>query len=167
MTKPSDKEIGEWFEQLHREHYESLIRNASIYFRAYGPSAADRAQDAVQLTYEKAWIKRDELFTKENPIAWVYGILQKTAMETYREDVKWRKQMSAMSDVVKTDTGTDFTLKIELQGLMTEEEYTLLKRVYINKETYKAISEEMNVKQSTLAMRVNRLKRRVAEDYEK
>ena len=71
-----------------------------------------------------------------------------------------------MSNLVFSGTGVEYQLKIELQSLMSVEEYELLKRLYIDNETYAELSQEMNIKLSTLAMRVKRLKERVMEDYE-
>ena len=48
--------------------------------------------------------------------------------------------------------------------MMTDEEFQLMKRLYINGQTYDEVSADMGVKKSTLAMRVNRIKKRIVEE---
>ena len=46
----------------------------------------------------------------------------------------------------------------ELQTLITEDEYLLLMRLYLGKNTYQDISQETGVSEAALAMRVRRIK---------
>ena len=53
----------------------------------------------------------------------------------------------------------------ELSDLLSEKEYLLLKRLYLEGYTYRELSRSLGVKQSTLAMRVKRLKERLQKDF--
>lgn len=49
----------------------------------------------------------------------------------------------------------------ELQSCVREEEYRLLKRLYLDGSTYREISQETGLSQSAQAMRVSRIKQKV------
>lgn len=167
MMKPSDNDVEKWLAALHQEKYDEFVGYAARCFRAYGPSAIHRAEDAVQISYEKVWLKRNELITKDNPVAWFYGILKRTIQELYKDDMRWQKHIGQIVVLMVTTGGTEFVLRSELKSMMTDEEFQLLKRLYIDKETYDEVSAATGVKKSTLAMRVRRLKERIVEDDEK
>ena len=123
-----------------------------------------RAEDAVQLTYEKVWMKKEELLTKDDPIAWFYAVLKNTVRELSRDDMRWQMHMNQIVVLMVTTGGTEFVLRAELKSMMTDEELQLMKRLYINGQTYDEVSADMGVKKSTLAMRVNRIKKRIVEE---
>ena len=50
---------------------------------------------------------------------------------------------------------------------MDEEEYTILQKLYLGNYTYLELASELGVTKSALAMRVNRLKKRIQKQYEK
>ena len=64
---------------------------------------------------------------------------------------------------VSQDAG-NFHLRSELSDLLSEEEYLLLKGLYLEGYTYKELSRQLGVKQSALAMRVKRLKERLRKE---
>lgn len=166
MPKPLDQDFETWFAELCENEYNSLKRRAISCLAVYGKAAIPYADDVVQRTFLKAWELGEEFATKESPVGWLYKALTLTAKEVNRENNRWQRTLMKMSNLVFSGTGVEYQLKIELQSLMTAEEYELLKRLYIDNETYAELSEELNIKLSTLAMRVKRLKERVMEDYE-
>ena len=164
MMKPSDNNVENWIEEIHREHYDSFLRYAQVCFRIFGRGVVHRAEDAFQLTYEKVWMKKEELLTKDDPIAWFYAVLKNTVRELSRDDMRWQMHMNQIVVLMVTTGGTEFVLRAELKSMMTDEEFQLMKRLYINGQTYDEVSADMGVKKSTLAMRVNRIKKRIVEE---
>lgn len=168
MPKPLDQDFETWFAELYKNEYDSLKRRATSCLAVYGEDAVAYADDVVQLACLKALELGEKGFaSKPKPVGWLYKAVALTAKEINRENKRWRQRLMKMSDRIFTGTGVEYQLKIELQGLMSDEEFLLLKRLYIDNETYKGLSQEMGIKQSRLAMRVKRLKERIMEEYEK
>ena len=118
MMKPSDNNVENWIEEIHREHYDSFLRYAQVCFRIFGRGVVHRAEDAVQLTYEKVWMKKEELLTKDDPIAWFYAVLKNTVRELSRDDMRWQMHMNQIVVLMVTTGGTEFVLRAELKSMM-------------------------------------------------
>lgn len=166
MPKPLDQDLETWFEELYKKEYKSLKRRAASCLARVGENVG-YAEDVVQCTYLKAWKIKEKFAAKEKPEGWLYKTITYTTKEFQRENSRWRHTLILMSDRVVTRTGIEYQLKLELKGLMPDNDYDLLKRLYIDGETYKELSRELGMKQSKLAMRVKRLKERVAQELKK
>ena len=59
----------------------------------------------------------------------------------------------------------DFLLKSELADLVPEEDYLLLKRLYLDGDTYQELCRELGLKKSALAMKIRRIKERFLKEY--
>lgn len=167
MPKPLDQDLETWFEELYKKEYKSLKHRAASCLARVGENAGSYAEDVVQRTYLKAWQIKEEFAAMEKPEGWLCTAIAYTTWEVHRENDKWRHKLILISDRVITRTGIEYQLKLELEGLMSDKDYDLLKRLYIDGETYKKLSRKLGIKQSTLAMRVKRLKEQVAEEYKK
>ena len=124
-----------------------------------------KAEEAVQEAFALAWEKRGELLSNPSPAGWLFRATWFKAQELLRDEYIWVKRLLRLSQQ-QTDQGQedDFCLRLEMQSLLSEEEYTLLKKLYLDGYTYKELSREMGVGQSALAMRVKRLKARISKE---
>jgi len=162
MPMLSEPDLEQWFAQLYKHTYLSLLRDATIWLSACRQNSNGCAEDAVQLTYLKAWRIRHKLKGMESPTGWLRGTLLRTTKELTRENIHWQKRVRQMSEQITRGGVPDFRLKVELQSLMTAEEYMWLKRLYLDRCTYQELSQELGLTRSALAMRVKRLKDRLA-----
>ena len=157
------------FEQLYREHYQSLVRMALSRMKSYTSLelyTLGRAEEAVQETFGIAWEKRDDFLSSPAPLGWLIRALDFKIKELLRDEHTWRKRLLRFSEQT-TGQGreNDFQLRTEMLSVISEEEYALLKQLYLDGSTYKELSELLGLKQSTLAMRVKRIKERVWRAY--
>lgn len=155
------------FEQLYREHCQSLLRMALSRMKNYTSLelyTAGRAEEAVQETFSIAWEKRDDFLASPAPLGWLIRALDFKIKELLRDEHTWRKRLLRFSEQA-TGHGQedDFQLRSEMLSVISEEEYALLKQLYLDGSTYKELSELLGIKQSTLAMRVKRIKERVCQ----
>lgn len=156
------------FEALYREHYAGLLRCAGTLLYRQGAnyvSASGRAEEVVQETFAFAWERRQELMDSEDPKRWLYGVLGYKVKEFLRQDRLWSKRILQMSAVVERDSQRDFVLRTEMSDLLTQEEYCLLKSIYLDRRGYQELTEELGIKKSALAMRVNRIKKRFVKSW--
>ena len=166
-TSNSRAEEEHKFEALYRSQYGALYRYAAILLKGYSSwdmYVSGRAEEAVQETFSTAWEKRDDLFSCSSPAGWLHRTLYYKTQELIREDQTWAKRILRFSEAVGP-SGGDFRLKTELTSIIPEEEYLLLKRLYLDGYTYRELARELGVKQSTLAMRVKRIKARLAKEF--
>lgn len=56
---------------------------------------------------------------------------------------------------------------MDLEALIGKEDCRLLEKLYLEGYTYQEVSDELGIKKSTLGMRVNRIKERCIEKFEK
>ena len=169
-TMPQTMISGEEFEQIYKENYEGFIRYANVVFKACGAecvSVSGRAEEAVQEMCAFAWENRDRMAASPSPIGWMYTTLQYKVKEFLREDRLWTKRIMQISEQYGGKDGEtyDFRLKAELEDILRQDDYLLLKRLHLDGYTYSEVSASMGLKKSALAMRVKRIKEQFVREY--
>ena len=151
-----------FFEGLFQKDRQKLINYAKIILRKYGAgnmSVADRAEEVVQEVFMLAWRKRDDPVFLDFPTRWLYKAVVFKVREALREDRKWVKCLSLLPE--KTVVDEPWEMIDHLADVVPKEDYDLLWKVYQGGYTYKQLCAELNVKKSTLAMRISRSKERI------
>lgn len=168
MKTPNSRDIdAQKFEMLYRSQYSALYRYAVVLLKGYNSRdmyVSGRAEEAVQETFSLAWEKRHDLFLSPSPVGWLYRTLHYKTQELIREDQTWAKRILRFSEAVH-DSDDDFRIKEELTSIIPEDEFLLLRRLYLDGYTYRELAQELGIKQSTLAMRVKRIKARLAKEF--
>lgn len=125
-----------------------------------------RVEEAVQETLTLAWIKRDEVLAAPNIGGWLVKTLHYVLKNMVRQDQQWSKRLLlAQKDLGPNPTQPPPGAHLELEDLVTPEEFTLLKQVYVERIPYEELCETYGIKKSALAMRVKRAKERFREAY--
>ena len=144
---------------LHRTARRQLSLNGGVY--DWG-----RVEEAVQETLTLAWIKRDEVLAAPNIGGWLVKTLQYVLKNMVRQDQQWSKRLLlAQKDLGPDPIQLPPGAYLELEDLVTPEEFTLLKQVYLERIPYEELCETYGIKKSALAMRVKRAKERFREAY--
>ncbi len=136
-----------------------LTRNAQT-------SDPGRAEEAVQEAFAIAWSKWEDLFASPNPAGWLYNTVNNVVRNMIRADQQWASRLlqaqAALShQPFQPPPGAD----LELEGLVSQEDLDLLKRLYLEGMTYEELAAEENLNQNTLAARVRRIKLRFQKIY--
>ena len=157
--------MEEVFDHYFQTYYAKLWRYAKeILFRHTGQPDPDRSAEAVQEAFLTAWQKPKEFLGSSSPVGWLLHTLKNVLRNMLREDQRWAARLQQFQDSLDSGAlhpapGAD----LELEGHIPEEELTLLKRLYLEGETYQELAEELGIKKSTLAMRIKKSK----EDFRK
>ena len=152
-------------EDLFFREWSKLVRYAKIQLRHYGPNMIDhngRAEELVQELFYTACKKIDELKASESPEHWLYNALYYKVKEALREDRKWVKCLMLLPS--KEDIVPPPQID-ELEELIPEEDYLLLRRFYVEGYTYDELCAELGCKPSCLAMRIHRVKKVFKKNY--
>ena len=157
-------------ERLFTEYYSQYFDKLKIY--AYSSLGNwDRAEEAVQDTFHIAWIKIDNFLSSENPMGWLINTLKYTIKNIRRTDNYQLKLFISLNEVKEISSSTDSELDIDVEGicqsLLSKEDYYLLRRVVLEKATYKEMSEELNIKLWACQKRMQRIYQKLREHFNK
>lgn len=164
----SGKEDYEIFTKLYKTEYEGLLRYACAILkgRSNGNPVKGRAEEAVQEMFVFAWERRDELLSSEKPVGWLYNSLHYKVLELIREENKWTKRLLFLEDHETEKNEPHVSLNVELEGIISKEEYDLLKRIYMDGYSYKELCEELHMNKSALGMKIKRIKEKILKNIE-
>ncbi len=155
------------FYQLYQDHYRAMLRYAMTIFSARGSSdpGDGRAEEAVQEAFAYAWTHRDDLFGSPNPGGWLFKVLYYKVLERVKEETKWARNIRAVEELAAAARAPDPCDQVEdgLQGLLSEEDHRLLRRLYVEKATYLELCKEYQLTKSALASRIHRIKKKIRE----
>lgn len=128
-------------------------------------SEAD-AQDAVQTTFVKAWLRRNSLRGngQDNERAWLYRIAYRTSLDMLR--AAKRAEQRKPPEPVPPDPGISESLREALRTLDPLDRALVLERV-LDGMDYAALAKIHHRPESYLRTRYHRAKRRLAELLEK
>lgn len=163
-------EKREKFDALFRSNYGQMLFLSELLFKKNGlsePVAKERAQDALQEAMAIAWEKWETVATHPNPEGWLYQTVRYRTMKIISDEWTWRKRMVQLNIYQEANADAaafSFSLCEQLTGRMTEEEFRLLYRLYVEGCTYQELSESMGVTKASLMMRVSRLKARLKKE---
>lgn len=171
QKKPSGALIvDDQFESFYRRNYPHMLLLAELLLKKNLPenTAREFAVDATQETFIVAWKKWKTVSTHPKPEAWLYEVLRYKVLQIVRDEWTWHKRTLQLSNTAESSAFTSadtFTLRTELQDMLTEEEYSLLVQLYLEGKTFDALSQELGMNRSALAMRVTRIKKRLRKKF--
>lgn len=154
-----------FIEDLFFREWSKLVRYARIQLRHYGPHMIDhdgRAEEIVQELFCTVCRKSEEVKASESPEGWLYKALHYKVQETLREDRKWVRCLMLLPSGEELAPPPQVD---EMAELMTQEDYRLLRRLYVEGYTYDELCAELDCSKSCLAMRVHRIKKLFRKNY--
>ncbi|MDE7325923.1 MAG: sigma-70 family RNA polymerase sigma factor [Lachnospiraceae bacterium] len=157
-------------EQLFTEYYSQYFDKLKIY--AYSSLGNwTRAEEAVQDTFHIAWIKIDDFLSSENPMGWLINTLKYTIKNIRRSDSYQMKLFISLSEITDISASIDSELDIDVDGvcqsLLSKDDYYLLRRVVLDKATYKEMSKELGIKLWACQKRMQRIYQKLKEHFDK
>ncbi len=159
--------LEELYEQYYQAYYTKLWRQALQILRQYqGAGDPGRAEEAVQETFLIAWEKPKAFLDSPSPEGWLVNTLKNVLRNMIRADQRWTARLQAIQDKLAQDGAYAVPGGgVDLEDLLPPEEWELLKRFYLEGETYETLCRELGVKKSTLAMRIKKSKETFRKNY--
>ena len=125
------------------------------------------AEEAVQETMLVALRRSDTFITHPNPIGWLYGVLRKIIKHMQSDYYIMQKRIVAL-DACAPEVllkSYDIDPAILYDGIVSDEEFDMLVKLYIHGYTYKDLGEEMGLSTGLIGMRVQRIKEKFRKKY--
>lgn len=161
----TDREAEEIIQKIYEEEYEKLVRCAISYLKAKSDSAhiLSRAEDVVQELFALAWKRRKDVLSSEKPVGWLYKALQYKVWELLKEENRWTELLLRYEQFYIQPDEADIDLKLDLEGLISKEDFDLLYKLYVVGYTYQELCKETGLTKSALGVRIHRVKQKVRE----
>ena len=168
----ADQEAKELIYKLYKGEYEKLVRCAISYLKTGNdePNVRSRAEDVVQETFTLFWERRRDVLSKEKPVGWLYKALQRKAWALLKEENKWIRRLNKYKQFYTQPDESYISLemeRLEMEDLVSKEDFTLLYKFCVAGYTYQELSEETGLSKSALGTRIHRAKRKIREKLEK
>lgn len=153
------REQGKTIALLYKEMYDNL------YTYAYGIlREKELSEELVQETFQIACDKPSELLSSANPRGWLMNTL-KNVMKNVRRKRATMAKYIVLAEAVDIDqiAGSDPGSDIDLlySGLISEDEFQLLKRVTVDRYTMLEAAEELGISEDACKKRVQRAKKKL------
>lgn len=160
-----------FFEEFYQENFERLV----VYAKAITKNK-EVAQDVVQDAFHIALRpdKMEEFINSPNPIGWMKATVKnvaRNAIRAQRRQSRWLISVEEMDTVTASED--DYAPEDEeavLKGYSefpSEDELYLLRRLALDKATYKELADEYGISMWACYKRVNRLEEALAEEVSK
>jgi len=157
------------FQKLYEEQYSGLNRFACSLLKSKRPGqpVEGRAEVAVQETFVSAWENWDKVLMCDPPAGWLYKALRYKVKEIFKEEYRWTKLLLRFESLYCEPTEEHISLETEFEGIISQDEFCLLSRIYLDGYSYEELSREMGIPLPTLASRIHRIKAKIREAIEK
>ena len=147
-------------ERLFTEYYSQYFNKLKIY--AYGSLGSwSRAEEVVQDTFHIAWMKMDDFTSSKNPMGWLMNTLKFTIKNLKRHDNLQMRLFISLSELGEIPAINNIDIDIDIDELcnsvLSREEYYLMRRIVLDKATYKEMSEELGIKLWACQKRMQRI----------
>ena len=156
------REQGQAIAHLYKEMYNKL------YTYAYGIlREKELSEELVQETFQIACGKPSEPLSSANPQGWLMKTLKNVMKNAQRRRATMAKYIVSVEAVdidliVSPDSGSNIDLMYS--GLISEEEFQLVKRVTIDRYTMLEAAEELGISEETCKKRVQRAKEKMRKN---
>lgn len=159
-----------FLEMLYRESFTQLW----IYAKA-ALEDPEQAQEVVQDTFHEAVRHIDILMAHKNPKGWLMNVLKKKIMHARRSmnryilrfislDSALEFTSSALSIDNSTSSNVQDTLK-EIRRVLSKEEWTLLRKITLEKQPYKNVAKELGITVWTCQKRIERIRKKLKQYF--
>ena len=150
-------------EQLYQKYFGMLTLYATASLKNQSC-----VQDVVQDTYHEAINHADVLMQHPNPAGWLKLTLKNKVKEEQRRMHKYALYFLSLEHDLFTEPGRDdpnleqpFDAEERIKNTLTEEEFTLLKRLTIDQASHMEVAEEFGISVYASQKRLERIRKKL------
>lgn len=151
-------DCGDRIEQIFREQYKTM-------FRVLRRIAANdfQVEDALQDAFALACDRRETVLAHPTPEAWMLVAAKNFLRNAKRADAKLARRLVLLDDELAAKLGTCDEVNIDLEygGTIPEQEFNLLKRVYLEGYKQSEVAEEFHIAPNSAYMTVKRVREKM------
>ena len=161
---PSKENQDAFIEKLYHEMFMQLNIYAQNILR-------DRAlaEEAVQDTFRIACTKVDELISSPNPKGWLMNTLKNVINNMKRSRARWLRILFTSAEINEDSFGStndEIDPEIMYGGIISAEEFDLIKKVVLEKYSLLEAAEELGISIEACKKRLQRAKNKLKNKLE-
>lgn len=157
-------EQNEIIECLYRAHYKRLLAIAYKHSHNW-----EVAHELVQETFAVACAKIELLATHDNQVGWLVQTVKYIAYNDGRKRAQYAKLFLSLDSLfagMEPSKEDELHYERMLEGTFSKEDLHLIRRIVIEKATYKDVAEELNIGVWAAQKRMQRLLKRLKKEFE-
>lgn len=167
LTSLPDEKIVEIVRSKNKEYYAEIIRRYQNKLMRYATTIIgdeERAKDAAQEGFIKAYVNLNSFDTKKKFSSWIYRIVHNESVNLLSK----HKNLVQMTDDIDFDSGINVEDEFIIKELITQAHHCLeqmpilykepLSLFYLEEKSYEEISDILRIPIGTVGTRVNRAK---------
>ncbi|MCI8539819.1 MAG: sigma-70 family RNA polymerase sigma factor [Oscillospiraceae bacterium] len=161
-----------FFIELYQKQYKKMLLYASAILS--GPSQAD---EAVQDAFAEAWIHIDKLLDYEKPEWWLQKAVKHKAFHILQERANDMRRLVALDNSTeqKLPAAPDLFEAVEAESrektsqkivrALTSEEYALLRRIALDRASYRTAAEENGLSIGACYKKIQRIRQKLKKFF--
>lgn len=124
------------------------------------------AQDVLQVVFEKAWLRKEELQKMENPIGWMVRSLKNESLQHFRNAKKFEaiRDFDVQSDDEVSDKSEEVNMVFRFLESLPEKQREIFQLREVEGLTYEEIAEYLEISLDQVKINLHRA-RKTLKDY--
>lgn len=140
------------FDEIVKQYYNPIFRYCFVRLQ----NEAD-AYDCTQEVFIIFYQKMDKLKLSENIRAWLY----RTADNVMKNFRRKNKEHIPLDDIAEVAVEDNYSVESSLEGVVSEQEYEILKSFYVDNESIELISKRIGISSDAAYKRIYRIKAKI------
>ena len=159
----------QWLEQLHREHYGTLLRLAR--HRLYdSPAGQHEAEDVVQEAFLLAGEK--DIRTHEAPLGWLLQTVEHLCRQRIDKALRAAQRQQRLAQQLRLDESappqeqpSEKALLSEMEGSLPEKDWALLQLYCLEGLPVEEIARQNGLSVGAVRVRIHRIRTRLKKSF--
>ena len=158
---------GVFFEAFYRENFQKLVAYAYRFLKNW-----DDAKEVTQEAFLTALIKIDQFCESESPQGWIKSTIRKKAQNLNKLKVRRSASVFPLEEANPLLVDYDHYAAVDAPSahsaeLLSKQEFLLIKRIFMEGESYRDTAEEFGITEGACRKRVERIIKKLRERWEK
>lgn len=159
-------EEGAFFEAFYRTHIQALIGYAYRFLKNW-----DDARKITQEAFLTGLVKIDQFYGSENHLGWIKSVIRKKAQNLNRVKKNHAAVTFSLEDPAISLSSYDYYGGIDAPSahcaeLLNDQEFLLIKRIFMEGESYQDTAKEFDMTEGACRKRVERIIKKLRERWD-
>lgn len=160
------REEGVFFESFYRAHIQTLIGYAYRFLKNW-----DDAKEITQEAFLTGLVKIDQFYGSENHLGWIKSVIRKKAQNLNKVKKNHATVLFPLEDPTSSLSAYDYYSGVDAPSahcaeLLSDQEFLLIKRIFMEGESYWDAAKEFDMTEGACRKRVERIIKKLRERWD-